>query len=77
MEISWRTTEAGFVLEWRESGGPKVVPPVRRGFGSKLLKRALAADFSAHIEFDPAGVTCAIEGRLPAENDRVGDDVEL
>ena len=31
-------------LEWRESGGPPVVAPGRRGFGSRLIERGLAAD---------------------------------
>jgi two-component sensor histidine kinase len=31
---------SGSVLKfkWQESGGPRVVPPVRHGFGTKLLK---------------------------------------
>src|SRR6185369_14003549 len=28
-------------LEWRESGGPAVVAPTRKGFGSTLIERAL------------------------------------
>ena len=36
------------VLEWVESGGPQVVGvPRRRGFGTRLLERALARDLGA------------------------------
>ena len=29
-------------LTWTESGGPPVVPPLRRGFGSRLIEQQLA-----------------------------------
>jgi two-component sensor histidine kinase len=33
-------------LCWRESGGPLVAPPARKGFGSRLIERSLASDLS-------------------------------
>ncbi len=49
-------------LSWRESGGPVVVPPTRKGFGTKMINRVLAAEFSAEVRFDfaPDGVCCEI-----------------
>ena len=49
-------------LRWRESGGPPVTPPGRKGFGARLIERGLAQELggSVAIEFDPSGVTCAI-----------------
>ena len=49
---------AVFELEWRESGGPPVAPPTRRGSGSRLIERVLAADFGGtpKLEFEPGGV---------------------
>jgi two-component sensor histidine kinase/PAS domain-containing protein len=54
------------VLTWTESGGPPVSPPTRRGFGSRLIERGLAAELSgeAHIDFRPDGVVCRIEAGL-------------
>lgn len=54
------------MLEWRESGGPSVLPPARRGFGSRLLERGLSRelDGSVRLEFDPEGVVCHM--RFPA-----------
>jgi PAS domain S-box-containing protein len=51
------------VMEWRERGGPPVVPPAHKGFGSLLLERTLAHDLGGRVElsFDPAGVACVIE----------------
>jgi PAS domain S-box-containing protein len=73
VRISWTVTPpkdgagpARLVLTWREVGGPPVVTPLRRGFGSRLIERGLAAELSgeAHIDFQPAGVVCRIEAAL-------------
>ena len=49
-------------LTWIESGGPPVVPPLRRGFGSRLIERSLAADLGgeAHLDYRPAGLVCTL-----------------
>lgn len=46
-------------LEWRESGGPPVTEPARRGFGSRLLLNLLPheAGGTSELRFAPAGVT--------------------
>jgi len=50
-------------LLWRESGGPPVSPPGRRGFGSTLIERSLAYEFEARVDvqYRPDGVVCEIE----------------
>lgn len=55
-------------LTWTESGGPPVTPPSRRGFGSRLIERGLAAELSgeASIRFEPDGVVCHIRALLDA-----------
>lgn len=56
---------------WEERGGPPVETPSRRGFGSRLIERSLAADGGgqARMEFDPEGLRCTIAMALssPAE----------
>ncbi len=53
-------------LEWRESGGPAVDPPVHKGFGSRLIERGLAQDLGGgtKLEFRPEGLRCAIAARI-------------
>jgi two-component sensor histidine kinase len=55
-------------LTWTEIDGPPVSPPTRRGFGSRLIERGLAAELSgeAAIRFEPAGVVCHIRALLDA-----------
>ncbi|MGG5817326.1 sensor histidine kinase [Falsiroseomonas sp. HW251] len=45
-------------LEWRESGGPPVQQPMRRGFGSQLIEQAIARDLGARVQtaYAPAGL---------------------
>jgi len=75
--IRWRTGEsiagadgeirAGLVMEWRESGGPEVTEPVRRGFGSRLITDVPRGKLGAitHIDYAPEGFRWAIT--TPAE----------
>jgi PAS domain S-box-containing protein len=49
-------------LEWRERGGPAVVPPKRRGTGTRLMERCIERDLEGEFElaFEPEGVSCSI-----------------
>ncbi len=60
--LRWDTDAAGMILDWRETGGPTVVPPSRSGFGTKLLTHGLFDDGTGRVAlaFDPAGVHCTI-----------------
>ncbi len=53
-------------FSWRESGGPPVVAPTRRGFGSRLIERSLARDLdgSVSIAFETSGIVCTIAAPL-------------
>ena len=55
-------------LEWAEKDGPAVVPPRRKGFGSRLIERGLAQELGGEvkIEYQPQGVWCEINARLDA-----------
>lgn len=47
---------------WRESGGPPVSSPTRRGFGSRLLQRGVAGELGGKVVLDflPGGVVCSV-----------------
>jgi PAS domain S-box-containing protein len=53
--------------QWREAGGPPVVQPARRGFGSRLIERGLALELggSVSIHFPAEGVICTLDAPLP------------
>ncbi|WP_069883023.1 sensor histidine kinase [Bosea sp. BIWAKO-01] len=68
IDVSWSVVGGEFNFEWRESGGPPVEPPTRRGFGSRMIERALAGYFSgtAGINYEPSGVFFALRGPIEA-----------
>ncbi|MDF2638895.1 MAG: regulator [Novosphingobium lindaniclasticum] len=57
VSLDWSLSRHVLSLTWTEHGGPPVVPPQRRGFGSTLIESSMAAD-GARIsaEYAPAGV---------------------
>jgi two-component sensor histidine kinase len=64
-------------LEWNENNGPPVSAPTRRGFGLKLLSRALT-QFGGTVEtfFEPTGLTCKMNLTLPAATlNSIGNNV--
>jgi PAS domain S-box-containing protein len=66
--IDWHVNPQSqrFELRWQEHGGPAVKPPVRRGFGSRLVERGLAQDITGEVQlaFSRAGVICSIDAPL-------------
>ncbi|HEU4825542.1 MAG TPA: PAS domain S-box protein [Dongiaceae bacterium] len=49
-------------LAWRELGGPLVLPPERKGFGSFLIERALqGGGGQSRLDFNPNGLVCSLE----------------
>lgn len=71
VSISWtyQVDSARLHFKWVEREGPPVQPPKRRGFGSRLVERLLAAELRGRsmITYDPAGVICEIEAVLEAD----------
>lgn len=53
-------------IVWRESGGPPVSPPTRRGFGSRLLQRGVGGELGGKVSIDflPEGLCCHIQAQL-------------
>ena len=64
VDIAWANGEGGrsLRLTWKERGGPPVVPPTRKGFGSRLLDGGLTADLGGRpsLVFAPGGVEASV-----------------
>jgi two-component sensor histidine kinase len=68
LSIKWDIRTApgegqAFTLNWTETGGPKVQPPTRKGFGAQAIEKLLAHDIDgkATLAFEPEGLRCSIE----------------
>jgi two-component system CheB/CheR fusion protein len=71
--ISWTVDERSgtdaplLTFDWVERGGPSVIPPKRRGFGTRLIAIGLSgssADGSVEHSYPAEGVTCRIVAPL-------------
>jgi two-component sensor histidine kinase len=66
-EVSAESAGSKLRLIWTEAGGPHVVAPVQRGFGSRLIERSARDQLGgeATVDFLPHGVvytvTCSLE----------------
>ena len=57
------------ILHWREKDGPPVIPPSRKGFGSRVIERGLPHELEGKVNLDyqADGVVCTIN--IPAPRD--------
>jgi two-component sensor histidine kinase len=58
VELSWhRNRDKDLVLSWREEGGPRVMQPNRRGFGTTIIERSVPYDLGGKVDavYDPSG----------------------
>lgn len=55
------------ILSWRETDGPRVMPPAHKGFGAQVIERGLAHELDGQVslEYFPAGVVCTIDVPAP------------
>jgi len=61
--VRWTLNGSRLELIWRETDGPAVTAPTRRGFGLRLLEQGLADEFGGRVSlaFPPEGVVCTVE----------------
>lgn len=70
IHLSWNLGFDGMgrrslVMLWRESGGPPVTLPERRGFGTRLIEKSFSrGQGEARIDYRPAGLQCSLSLQL-------------
>ncbi|QRE72745.1 PAS domain S-box protein [Methylobacterium aquaticum] len=67
--LDWTITDPAapvLALRWQEHGGPRVTPPARKGFGSRLIERGLAGTVDGEVatQYLPEGVVCTLTAPL-------------
>ncbi|TGT40765.1 PAS domain-containing protein [Mesorhizobium sp. M4B.F.Ca.ET.169.01.1.1] len=80
-QVEGENADRRLVLHWQESGGPPVAKPKNKGFGSRLIERALASELGGEVRVDYAstGIVCTMIAPLPAgqmlgaQGDRAGE----
>jgi two-component sensor histidine kinase len=68
LAVRWALEAGDLVLEWREVGGPRVSPPTRRGFGTRLVERGVQQDLggASVMAFESDGLRCSIRFPMAA-----------
>lgn len=79
VSVLWEMGHDGHVtIDWRESGGPEVSKPMRKGFGSRLVSDAVPRQLggTVSLDYDPAGLRCRITvpGAVCAEGRGAGTE---
>ena len=62
VKVEWSTQPGQKLhLRWTETGGPRVAPPTKEGFGTRAITR-LIGQLSGEVKYDwrAQGVTCDI-----------------
>ena len=75
VRVRWQALDAApatprLRLDWVEEGGPQVLPPKRKGFGTRLLASALPVQLGGHValQFNASGLHAVVEAALmPAD----------
>ncbi|WP_374273819.1 hypothetical protein [Brevundimonas sp.] len=69
VDVRWSLTQdAGLSFQWWGTrGGPRVTPPTRQGFGSRLMERLARHELNGEIEriYEPDGLVAIGRVRLP------------
>ena len=65
VHVAWKLMSNGernkVRLSWRESGGPPVTVPERKGFGSLLIEQGFSGEGGSRVDFRADGVRCSLE----------------
>jgi two-component sensor histidine kinase len=76
VHLTWSVaTEAGrdvLHLEWREENGPRVKPPTRSGFGSRLIEYSAKQGLggTAEQKYEPTGLRAYVTAQLGSARSR-------
>jgi PAS domain S-box-containing protein len=62
VSVAWSVNEQSLEFLWKESEGPRVAPPGRPGFGSRMIERVVAGELNGKLQSDyaEAGFACRV-----------------
>ena len=62
VQVEWsRAEDGGLVLRWTETGGPPVIPPTLRGFGTRVMESMIRGHYGEmRFDWHVKGLVCEI-----------------
>src|SRR6476469_10866621 len=68
LQVSWTVSDDRLTVTWDETEGPSIDKVSEPGFGTKLLKSALAAfDGKSEVSYLRTGLHCTMQCRIPKD----------
>jgi two-component sensor histidine kinase len=66
VRIGWDARRGILHMRWTESGGPIVLPPQKKGFGTRLLEELVARDLGGRtkLDYNADGVRYSLTAKL-------------
>lgn len=66
ISITWRLEASHCLIEWKETGGPAIVAPAKKGFGSDLLVNGLKGSLGGDVTYDwqPTGAVVTLRASV-------------
>jgi PAS domain S-box-containing protein len=60
--LSWQMSREALDIQWQESGGPRVKPPTKKGYGTKVIVASVTQQLggTANFDWNSAGLTFAM-----------------
>jgi two-component sensor histidine kinase len=68
LSVSWTVAGDELLLDWRETNGPSVVKPARRGFGSKVIEASVTSQLGGKIDYRWPESGLVVSIRIPEEH---------
>jgi two-component sensor histidine kinase len=66
IEIGWSVSDGILTFEWRERCGHRIVPPLRQGFGSRLIHQTIVVELQGMVDmtYNEDGLQAVLSIRL-------------
>ena len=62
VSVTWQVRPDRLVLQWVETGGPRIAPPPARSFGLNVIRASIESQLGGKTTFDwdPEGMRCTL-----------------
>ena len=62
LETTWQVQPNAIAIDWRETGGPPALMPLKTGFGTRIITSSVERQLDGKVTFDwrPEGLSCAL-----------------